>query len=211
MTVAAIRPNSDNLNNWFSPADPATHYDVVDDAVSYPNNAGTSDFIVNDGFVGTDNMVDDFNFGNLSDVDEVTQIKIYSLGGIFKQGTTAYYPELQYSIDGGSNWYPATPHDCTGHYISTSPTQQYAWDVLTVSSLSWTQTQINNIRIKFIADTPNGDKNSADANFIAVIYIEVTYTSTSTGYDHKVLGVASASIGKVLGVATASIGKVSGV
>ncbi|MHA1155047.1 MAG: hypothetical protein ACTSQK_02975 [Candidatus Heimdallarchaeota archaeon] len=209
MTVVIIRPTSDVASGWFGPADPATHYDRVDNVVTYPTVGGTSDFIVEDGWIGSNNTIDTFHFGDLDDVDEVTKIKIYSLGGIYKQGATAYYPEVEWSVNGGLNWLGI--QNCSGHYVSTSPTQQYAWHVTVIDGLHWTQAQINAIILRYTADTPGGDKDGADANFIAVIYIEVTYTEVLLGYEHDFLGVAAANISSVSGITSEHIGKIKGV
>ena len=211
MTVAAIRPSSDVSAAWYSPIG-ATHYNVLDDVITYPSLGGTSDWIANEGYISSDNLIDDFHFGDLTDVDEVTAITIYSIGNIFKFGATSYFPELQYSINGGSSW--SAVHDCTGHGIGTPPsTYVWAYDVWTISSLSWTQSEINAIRVRAISDVPNGDKDGSDANLIAAIYISVTYTPVSSGPSGiaKINGVAIANITKFNGVAIGNITKFNGI
>ena len=61
----------------------------------------------------------------------------------------------------------------------------------------------NEVKIKiFYANNINTDSDPK---------LELTFAAASSGYSHKVLGVAAASIGKVNGVATANIGKVNSV
>jgi len=47
-------------------------------------------------------------------------------------------------------------------------------------------------------------------NSSSPIYLDITYTPSSTGYGNNVMGVSSSSIANVIGVATASIANING-
>lgn len=208
MATTTIRPDGDIIADWFGPL-AGSHYLVIDDAITYPSNpTGDTDRLSADGWIELDNnQYDQFSFGNTpSEVDTVTEIKIYLHGQIDNDGTTNY-PEVSYDIGGGFS----SDYECSSFpKNNTFATANGAWHTITISSISWTKAQIDAIQVRIRADVPDGDKETIAANIVYAVQILVTYTTA--GYAAgKPLGVAPANVAKVCGVAIANIAKIKGV
>jgi len=187
MTLGYIQPNSDNVPNDWLPI--STEYTLIDEARGSPN---TTDYISATNLTGDDNKVSEFGFPNtINDVDEVTQIIVYSYG--IKVGTPT--PEVDLYIGGGWRGY----QEC-------SVTTGWGWVGDTWNG-SWTQAELNAVQVRYRADVPN--KN--DVNQISCVYLRVTYTQVVLGYGHDFMGVPAANIDSVNGVPTANIDNIKGV
>jgi len=186
MTVSdPLRPNGTSVNQWGY-----GDHTYVDEAVTQPNAGGGDTW---NGYTDDNNEFIAMTFPDtIDDVDEVTNITVWTYGGVY----SSHHPEVQIIVGGIGE---------TAQETSLGTIASFKWCSNSFNG-SWSQSALDSLVVQYYCDAT--DKN--DGNYLDVVYVIVTYTSTSTGYDHKVLGVASASIGKVLGVATASIGKVNG-
>lgn len=180
-----LRPNSTDANAWSE----GDHTDVNEE-VTQPDASGVGYLNAND-IAADDNDVVTLGFPNtIDDVDEVTNITVWTLGNRINTETAEMW------INGEGEQECAITE---GPYVWTSN----SWNV------SWNQAGLDALQVSYRADCAQ----KVSGQSIDVVYVIVTYTAVAgpEGYGHKVLGVLPASIGKVLGVETANVGKVIGV
>jgi len=197
MVTDTIIPDTDLAPNAWHVNQCVLHHDCLDE---YPLLDVILDYIHCSELSAQDGAQECFGFDTLADVDEVTQIRIYTNGCTYTAGKL---PEIEISWDNGSNWEGLQqcnlPVGGGGEEGETDNT----W-----GSLSKTQSQLNAFAVRYTADCPV--KN--DGHRINRVYALVWYTEVVEGWAAgKPLGVAPADIAKVMGVAIADIAKVKGV
>ena len=176
MSTVTIRPNADDTIEWY-----AGNYTDVDDDITYPTNpTGEGDAIWAWAAAADDNQVDIFEFDiTPSNLDVVTEIKIYAFG--WKSTNNSGYPEVSYSINGGSSWSSETDMTSLGT-SSLEIIADGAWHTVTVSSLSWTKAEIDQLQVRIRADVQDNfgvfGYNKIYALQVLVTYDRVTTTTT---------------------------------
>lgn len=203
MATAIIRPNGYHLTgNWIQ-----FGYPYWDNVITYPSVGGQTDYAWADQFVGLDNNTyEGCTLQDVANVSVVTAVTIYALGQTRNSGN---YMEMSYSLNNGSSW--SGDYDCTGHSVNITP-ENGTWDITSLTGLSWTQTQINAMCLRFRADTPSGSKTIGDINWLYVAYVLVTYTPLPPGPDiAKINDVSLSNIAKINDVLKANIAKVNDV
>ena len=187
MTVTIIRPNSNaKTQTWFDAS-----YSYVDDpGVEEPDNGDDTVSAANE------NDVDEtFEVGfpdTIDDVDEVTNITIWTLGSILTEANEE--PEIWLDLNG------ATSEQQCAFVLSETWTSN-SFDG------SWDQSDLDALVLKYRHDG-SGKYNAMN---IDVCYAVVTYTPTGTGYGHDFIGVPAANIDSVCGVPAANIDNIIGV
>lgn len=161
-------------------------------AWSYPSTGTHYDDIASDDSLdirasqgsGDDGDIDRFSFST-TDVEEgeITQLSVYIKGS---------------SVFGGN---PEMEIHCGGD-LGIKEVVYNGWT--TWSGLSKTQTQLDALELSLIADCAG----KSYLNIIQYLYIQVTYTPASSGWGHKMIGVAGADIAKVSGVEIADIASI---
>lgn len=189
MTTGEIVPDTDVSNTWQTTGSGTWETEIDEDRTS-PN---TSDYVF-----GT------YANGDNGDIDEYGLSSIAMGGGGEATSVTVYV----YAKHGGTTGSTVTLSfwdNNSWQQVGTvvTPGASYAWANRTLGSLSMDQTDLDAAKLRFTAGLPKGTEI-----YIACCYIVVTYTS---GWSHKIQGVANANIGKIMGISKANIGKVQGV
>jgi len=187
MPTDYVDPNDDVSNAWVVSGG-GDAYDNLDDGVRQPDEPD-ADYI----FAGDGNENDEciMRMGTLTDVDTVSSIVIWTYG----KATSGERPTIDININGYQGVQTVL--------LDTS----YSWKSNTFNG-NWTQSQLNDLLVKYKADTAYG---KYDSTYIKACYGEITYTELVSNWAHKFIGVAGASIGKVCGVEIGNIGSVKGV
>lgn len=193
MTVGEIVPDTDETpNDWQATGSP--HYDEVNEDHSSPSDGSN---IFAEELNGDDNDNEDFGFTTLTDIvaNSITQVKVWTRG--IRRGSVN--PTVAVSWNGGAS-FSAPDVLILGNLV-------YGWASNTWAGLTYSKADLDQFQIRYTADVPDKENE----NTISCVYVEVTYTSSLTGYTNIFVGVIPANIGKISGVATANIAKVKGV
>lgn len=184
MAVATIRPNGNAIaQTWFD-----ADFSYVDEEVNQPD-AGGEDYA--NATLDDNNETFEVSFPDtIDDVDEVTNITIWTLGGSFSAN-----PEIWLVLD----WSTAE-QQCEIPIAGDMGWTSNSFDG------SWSQADLDSLVLIYRAD--GGEKG--DTTWIDVAYAVVTYSIPAVGYAHKFLGIAPNRIGKVCGILTANVGKIKG-
>lgn len=154
MAQLLCRPIRNVVKSWNT-----NGFDKIDDAVTYPNIGGTSDYTEAD--KNDDNEIEKYELTSIQHA-VVTEVSIYLLAN-------SSYTSLQlkggYDI-GGS---------VSGLTTWNIPATGYAWVTNTWTGLSIPMNLQNNIRIGC------GTMSSGDSIYVAVAYLLITYSLGSYG------------------------------
>ena len=195
MVTDTIIPDTDlGPNAWFT-NQCTLHHDCLDE---YPLLDVIYDYIHCSELGGFDGEQECFGFDSISDVDEVTQVKVYTYGAT---STAGKLPEIEISWNNGSSWEGLQqcnlPVGGGGEEGETDNT----W-----SGLSKTQAQLNAFAVRYTADVP--DKN--DGHHINRVYVLVWYSEVVVGYGHDFIGIPAANIASIMGIPNANIDNICG-
>jgi len=188
MVVDYCDPDGDITKQWSHPSAPADHFQEINDGVRQPTVPSSDDIAATD---GDENAVDQFTMTSLSNVDEVTQVTVWTYGNC-----TA-------GEDARVNLYIGAWQGQAWVGLGTSG----GWRSYTKTG-SWTQEQLNAMQVQYQADSVYG---KFDGTWIRACYCEITYSEVAVGYGHDYMGVPAANIGSVSGVPTANIASIKGV
>lgn len=183
-----LRPNATVSNEWS-----IGNHTNVDEEVTQPA-AGDDDCLVATNGDGDDNQVVVLGFPNtITDVDEVTNITVWTYGGRFGNNS----PEVDVNMGGWQGYL-----ECT---LAADPNWSWTSDSF---DGSWTQADLDGLQVRYRADVPD----KYNTNYPSVVYVVVTYIPTApVGYGHDFMGVPAANIDNVCGVPAANIDKIKGV
>lgn len=185
MVVTTIRPDSNAIaQTWFD-----ADFSYVDEAVNQPD-AGGEDYA--NANADDNNETFEVGFPNtINDVDEVTNITIWTLGSSFSANPEIWLvlewstaeQQCEMPIGGDMDW---TFNSFDG---------------------SWSQADLDSLVLKYRAD----GAEKGDNTWINVCYAVITYSQVAVGYGHDFMGVPAANIDEVNGIPTANIDTIKGV
>ncbi|MCH7883221.1 hypothetical protein IIA95_02300 [Patescibacteria group bacterium] len=153
--TAVIRPDGDFSVNWTSTPS-GTNFTTIDEVVTQPTAGDDTDFIRS----ATNNQVDEFDMGTISNVDTATQVQVWA----YAKADTNDDLGINIVIDGT----PQTRQDI-------GLTTGFTWVSATFSSLSLTQTQVDGLRVQLV----EAKAGPLDAVEVATMYADVTFTSSA--------------------------------
>ncbi len=171
-----LRPDGDQTAQWPTlGTDDAscaggTHCDQVDDNVTQPTGGNVTNY-VGTGTAGAGGEIEEYNMTTTTGVGEVTSIKFWMYSQTITLGSTADTLSLTINIGGADQ----TPVDITpSSGVST-------WQSATFNG-SWTQADLNGLRLKFTRNMLGTGPGSGRDDDIAVAttYAEVTYAPPPT-------------------------------
>ena len=164
MATGYVDPSGDDTQVWNAPtATPV--YTEIDDGIRQPTAPNTADY---DRDAGATEKIDIFDMDTITNVDEVTQVKLWAYGKI-----------------GGLD-----PAECHGDvYLNGSWTSltdfvfttSYAWKSITYNG-SWTQADLDALQVKL-------RKINTGFAEVAAVYCEVTYTAAA-GHGSRIVASA---------------------
>ncbi len=139
-----VRPDGDVTTEWETSGG-SNHWDLLNDAVEEPTAPSTSSDFIYTVSTGSGNVTDEFNMGYL-DVQSGTvnqvQVKVYGNETIIDSTINLYC----------GSWLGAKQLD-----LGTSP----GWHTFTWTGLSATQTDLDNMKIKFESERPDPEQGAA--------------------------------------------------
>jgi len=193
MVTGDIYPIGDATPNDWGALPDVAHYLNINEDKGSPN----SDMIFADQIYADDNELDQFTFETIDNIQDnsITQVVVWTYG---RRPVGVLSPEVAISWNGGVNFTV---------YTDLAFTDVNSWHDVTYAGLSYSKSDLDQFQVSYQADCPD----KLTRNEIYSIYVEVTYTEAVSGWAHKFLGVAGASIGNISGVPIANVGKVKGV
>lgn len=172
--TAVVEPNGDgSTTNWTTNGTcTGGDYGCVNDGVTDPTVPTTSNYLSSS---NTDNVEEMLAMDTVSGISEATQIAITSYVEVGSCGMGAADIEVEISNDNGSTWSAVQEMDLCSVLGGGSP----GWITKTFTSLSWTQTQLNNFQVRF---TVKNEGSTPSQTSIYATYATVTYsTAVSSG------------------------------
>lgn len=189
MTTEILRPNGNVTTQWYKQCS----YTYVDNAVEQPSTSGDSDYSEANYANGDNNQVFTMTFSNLVNTySEITNVRIWSRHNEIGLSNA---PEVTISVDSGSSW--ESVQDLGYASIKTWTYKDFAG--------SWSQAEINNLYVKYIADVPSDEKIVSDTNDLYVSYVVITGTSSDIA---EVMTVEYDNIDEIMTVSLGDIDEV---
>lgn len=189
MATDIVRPNANSTNQWELFGGSGDAYERVNEEIEQPTDGNGEALRANDDDSGD---IEEYEMSSISSVDEVTSITVWVWGH--------YTLGPQATIDIWLGGY-------VGVKTCTMPSAVAGWSSYTWSGLSYNQSHLDAMRIKFVA--PTLGKNQLV--ILDCVYAIITYTEAVIGYGHDYMGVPAANIDEVNGVPTANIDNIKGV
>jgi len=189
MATDYVDPNFTNTAQWAGSTG-TPHHLQVDDAVRQPGNPGTATYVRYQD--GDENDDEDYSFSTLT-VASVSSVRVW-----FYIATRTITEDCWIRIYMGG-W--------TGQLRLDFTQTGVKWYSLLFSG-TWTQADLNGLRVEYAAPPSIGKTNNGT---LYCTYCEITYVAVVLGYGHDYMGVPAANIGSVMGVPTANIASINGV